>query len=76
MKGNILILRDREVFEGVVGAIFTVVVAYYFEKYRGFRGYNAVMAAWIVVWFIRKITLNVFEYSKKAYKLNDNHIYF
>jgi hypothetical protein len=71
-----LILRDTEVFEGVIGALFTVIVSYYFREYRGFRGYNAVMAAWIFVWFIRKITLNVFEYSKKKYELSDNHIYF
>jgi len=76
MPGTILILKDTEVFEGVIGAVFTVIFAYYFKEYRGFHGYNAVMAAWIFVWFVRKITLNVFRYAKKAYDLSDNHIYF
>ena len=76
MPGNILILRDSEVFEGVIGAVFTVIMSYYFKEYRGFEGYNAVMSAWIFVWFIRKITLNVFEYVKETYELSNNHIYF
>jgi hypothetical protein len=76
MTGEILILKDTEVFEGVIGALFTVIFAYYFKEYRGYQGYNAVMAAWISVWFVRKITLNVFEYAKEKYKVSDNHIYF
>jgi hypothetical protein len=76
MTGNILILRDSEVFEGVIGAVFTVVFAYYFKEYKGFEGYNAIMAAWISVWFIRRISLNVYEYIKAKYELADNNIYF
>ena len=76
MTGNILILRDSEVFEGVIGAVFTVVFAYYFKEYKGFEGYNAIMAAWISVWFIRKISLNVYEYIKEKYEVTDNNIYF
>jgi hypothetical protein len=76
MSGNILILRDSEVFEGVIGAVFTVVFAYYFKDYKGFEGYNAIMAAWISVWFIRKISLNVYEYIKEKYEVTDNNIYF
>lgn len=41
LYGDILILRDTEVFDGVIGAVFT----YYFKEYRRFRGYNAIMAA-------------------------------
>jgi hypothetical protein len=73
---GILVLKDIEVFEGVIGAVFTVVFAYYFKEYRGFHGYNAVMSAWIFVWFIRKSSLNLFKYVKEAYHLSDNHIYF
>jgi hypothetical protein len=73
---GILILRDSEVFEGVIGTIFTVIFSYYFKEYRGFSGYNAVMAAWIFTWFIRKSTLNLFKYAKEKYELGDNHIYF
>lgn len=76
MTGNILILKDTQVFEGVIGSVFTVIFAYYFKEYRGFRGYNAIMAAWIFVWFVRKITLNIFKYAKKKYDLRNNHIYF
>ena len=76
MTGNILILRDSEVFEGVIGAVFTVVFAYYFKEYKGFEGYNAIMAAWISVWFIRRISLNVYEYIKAKYEVTDNNIYF
>ena len=76
MKPGILFLRDSEVFEGVIGAVFTVIFAYYFKEYRGFQGYNAVMAAWIFTWFIRKSTLNLFNYAKRTYDLSDNHIYF
>lgn len=76
MQGTILVLRDTEVFEGIIGTVFTVLFAYYFKEYRGFHGYNAVMAAWIFTWFIRKSTLNLFEYVKKAHNLSDNHIYF
>ena len=76
MTGNILILKDTQVFEGVIGSIFTVIFAYYFKEYRGFRGYNAIMAAWIFVWFVRKITLNLFKYAKEKYDLRNNHIYF
>jgi len=76
MRDNILILKDTEVIEGVIGAVFTVIFAYYFKEYRGFHGYNAIMAAWISVWFVRKSLLNLFIYAKKAYHLSDNHIYF
>ena len=69
-------MRDSEVFEGVIGAVFTVVFAYYFKEYKGFEGYNAIMAAWISVWFIRKISLNVYEYIKEKYEVTDNNIYF
>ena len=75
MREKILILRDAEIFEGVIGAIFTVIVSYYFKEYRGFEGYNSVMAAWIFVWFIRRITLNIFDYVKETYALSNNHIY-
>lgn len=76
MIGDMLILKDSEIFEGVIGTFFTVVFAYYFKEYKKFQGYNGIMAAWIFVWFVRKITLNMFKYYKKKYDISDNHIYF
>ena len=62
------ILTKDQIIEGIVGAIGWILFVYYFKNFMNWSAQIEGAVAYILVWFLRKIVMNLYNSFKNKNK--------
>ena len=74
---TIQIINDTQLFEGFMGGIGSILAVLVFKSSvnPSFKNTNIVfIISWCIIWWFRKITMNLYSSYKKINNIEDKHI--
>jgi hypothetical protein len=73
---QILLIDDTQIIEGIIGGFGTAFSSLLFKRYLKVSMFLAIVLAWMLTWFLRKIIVNVYSEYKKHKKHDGFQFYF
>jgi len=73
MKINII--TSQQLIEGITASITFPIFIYFLKYVEGFSLIYYTSLAWLITWFLRKISVNIFLIIKEKYLWNNRQFY-
>ena len=73
---KILLIDDNQIIEGIIGGFGTAFSSILFKRYLKISMFLAIVLAWMLTWFLRKVIVNVYTDYKKHKKHDGFQLYF
>jgi hypothetical protein len=73
---KILLIDDTQIIEGIIGGLGTGFSSLLFKHYLKINMFLAIILAWMLTWFLRKIFINFYNEYKKHKKQDGLQFYF
>lgn len=73
---QILLIDDTQIIEGIIGGLGTAFSSLLFKRYLKVSMFLAIVLAWMLTWFLRKIIVNVYTDYKRHKKHDGFQFYF
>ena len=66
-----LLLNDKELLEGITGATGFILFNYFLREHLNLNPVFEMFIAWVLVWYFRKIVINIYvqQFKNKGLKL-------